>query len=115
MWSQLKATPEQDMDMLMRYAIGMGEKVLKRMWRQAVFDSTELHRLGWQIVKGKLVLDLTSASGEVPTLNPTVPERLMSFLSHFSEAHWGSYARMCFALHGGFAAVLAEGPQVVKH
>ena len=38
MWSQLKATPEQDRDMLMRYAIGTGEKVLKRMWRQAVFD-----------------------------------------------------------------------------
>ena len=38
MWSQLNATPEQDRDMLMRYAIGTGEKVLKRMWRQAVFD-----------------------------------------------------------------------------
>ena len=67
MWSQLKATPKQNRDMPVEYAIGMWEKVLKRMWSRAVFDSTELHRLGWQIVKRTLVLDLTSASGEVPT------------------------------------------------
>ena len=35
---QSMSTPEQDRDLLMRYAIGTGEKVLKRMWRQAVFD-----------------------------------------------------------------------------
>ena len=80
MWSQLKTTPEQDRDMLVRYATGMGEKVLKQMWRHAVFDSKELHRLGWQVVANTPVTDLTSASGEVPSLNPTIPERLMSFL-----------------------------------
>ena len=84
------------------------------MWREAAFDFTELHRLGWQIVKGKLVLDLTSASGEVPTLHPTIPERLMSFLCHFSEARWQSYVLMRFALPDGFAAVLAEGPESVE-
>ena len=115
MWSQLKTTPEQDRDMLVRYATGMGEKVLKQMWRHAVFDSKELHRLGWQVVANTPVTDLTSASGEVPILSPTIPERLMSFLCHFSEARWWSYAWMCFALPDGFAAVLAEGPQAVDH
>ena len=66
MSSQLKAIPKQNRDMLVGCAIGLCEKVLKRMWRQAAFDSTELHGLGWQIVKRTLVLDLTSASGEVP-------------------------------------------------
>ena len=115
MWSQLKTTPEQDRDMTVRYATGMGETVLKRMWRQALFDSRELHRLGWQIVEGMPVLNLASASGEVLTLNPTIPERLMSFLLHFAEARWWSYAWMCFALPEGFAAVLAEGVQAVEH
>ena len=101
--------------MLVRYATGMGEKVPKQVWRYAVFDSKELHRLGWQVVANTPVTDLTSASGEVPILSPTIPERLMSFLCHFSEARWWSYAWMRFALPDGFAAVLAEGPQAVDH
>ena len=115
MWSQLKTTPHEDRDMLVRYATGMGEIVLKQMWRHAVFDSKELHRLGWQVVPNMPVTDFTLASGEVPTLSPTFPERLMSFLCHFCEARWWSYAWMRFALPDAFAAVLAEGPQAVDH
>ena len=94
-----KTTPEKDREMLVKYAIGGGEDLLKKMWRQSLFDSTELHRLGWEVVKGQPVLDLdlTSVSGEGTTLNPTIPERLMSFLCHFAEARWWSYAWMQFA------------------
>ena len=75
MWSQLRTTPEQDRDMLVRYATGMGEKVLKQMWRHAVFGSNELHRLGWQVVPNRPVTDLTPAFGGVPILRPTSPEK----------------------------------------
>ena len=89
MWSQLKTTPEQDRDMTVRYATGMGESMLRHLWRQVLFDSRELHRLGWQIVEGMPVLNLASASGEVLTLNPTIPERLMSFLCTFPRLGGG--------------------------
>lgn len=113
MWTQLKTTPEQDRDMAVRYATGLGEEMLKHMWRDSIFDAIELHRLGWRIIDNTPIIDLTSASGEVLVLKPSIPERLMSFLLHFSEARWWSYAWGHFALPEAFAAVLADGPQGV--
>ena len=114
LWSQLKTTPQQDRESTVKYATGLGEVVLKRMWKDALFDFTELHRLGWQIVENAPVTDLALVSGEVPDLNSVIPERLMSFLCHFVEARWWSYAWACFALPEAFAAVLAEGRQAIE-
>ena len=114
MWSQLKTTPQQDREMTVRYATGLGEVMLKRMWRDALFNSIELHRLGWQIVENTPVTDLASGSGEGLDASSIIPERLMSFLLHFFEARWWSYAWISFALPEAFAAALAEGMQAIE-
>ena len=113
-WSQMKTTPQQDREFTVKYALGLGEALLKKMWKDALFRFMELHRLGWQIVEGAPVLDLTSGSGEVLDVSSLIPERLMSFLCHFFEARLWSYAWMRFALPEGFAAVLAEGEKGAK-
>ena len=110
-WSQMKTTPQQDREITVKYALGLGEALLKKMWKDALFRHIELHRLGWKIVENAPVTDFESGSGEVLNVSALVPERLMSFLCHFFEARWWSYAWMRFALPEGFAAVLAEGEQ----
>ena len=67
----------------MKYAKGHGEVMLKKMWRDALFSLPELQRLGWPILEKASTTDLSSASGEIPLLNPAIPERLMSLLCHF--------------------------------
>ena len=115
LWSQMKTTPQQDREATVKYALGLGEVLLKRMWKDALFHYIELHRLGWQIVENAPVTDLSSGSGEVLDVSSVIPERLMSFLCHFFEARWWSYAWMCFALPEGFAAVLVEGEQGIEY
>jgi hypothetical protein len=84
------------------------------MWKDALFHHIDLHRLGSQIVENAPVNDLASGSGEVLDVSSVIPERLMSFLCHFFEARWWSYAWMRFALPEGFAAVLAAGEQGIE-
>ena len=85
------------------------------MWRDALFSLPELQRLGWPILEKASTTDLSSASGEIPLLNPAIPERLMSLLCHFFEARWWYYAWISFALPEAFARVLVEGQEAADY
>ena len=45
-WSLEKTTAQKDREIAVKHSIGLGEKLLKQMWKNTLFHAIELHRLG---------------------------------------------------------------------
>ena len=113
LWGVGKITPEQDCEFAVRYADGLGDEMIKRMWTNAVGDARELHRIGFQTMPGEPIIDVSQPTGlggpdsEEGVPLDKVPGRLMSFLFHFAEARLWSYAWLQFAYPEAFAGLLS--------
>ena len=69
-WGERKLSGETNRDLIVKYAIGSGDKMLKQMWWKAIGSVDELARIGMKVYLEQVCLD---AEG----INPRA--RLMSF------------------------------------
>ena len=113
-WAIRKITPEQDRELSIQYADGLGDKMVKQMWINSIGDARELHRMGIRTRVGADIIDVSQSTGlgendraEGVPLHK-VRDRLMSFLSHFGEARLWSYAWQQFAYPEAFAGLLSS-------
>ena len=113
LWGLNKVTPDQDREFAVKYAGGLGDEMVKKMWIDSVFDARELQRIGMQTMVGEPFIDVSQSTGLGPNNRvegvplDKVPERLMSFLLHFTEARLWSYAWQQFAYPEAFAGLLS--------
>ena len=113
-WGMLKVTPEQDAQVSILYASGIGDELARSVWKESVFDARELHRLGMPVIDGEPFVDVSQPTGlggkdiELGLPLEEVPGRLMGFLLHFMEARLWSYAWCQFAYPEAFAALFND-------
>ena len=98
-WGERKTTGEADRDLTVKYAIGVGEEMLRQMWWKAIGSADELARIGIQVYPGQVCLDAEGIHSKA---------RLMSFLLCHTEARFWSYASKQWTLPEGFASFLAS-------
>ena len=98
-WGKRKTTGEADRDLIVKYAIGVGEEMLRQMWWKAIGSADELARIGIQVYPGQVCLDAEGIHSKA---------RLMSFLLCHTEARFWSYASKQWTLLEGFASFLAS-------
>ena len=112
-WGTSKATAQQDFQVSVRLAEGLGDDMAKRMWKASVTDARELHRLGVSVIQDEPFIDVSIPTGlGGKDMEPGVPlqeaiTRLMDFLLHFMEARLWSYAWCQFAFPEAFAALFS--------
>ena len=88
-WSVSKVTPEQDREVSVKDADGLGDEMVKRMWTNSIGDARELHRIGIQTRDGEEIIDVSQSTGLGGTDRAEgvpldeVLDRLMSFLLLF--------------------------------
>ena len=97
-WGERKTTGEADRDLTVKYAIGVGEEMLRQMWWKAIGSADELARIGIPVYPGQVCLDAEGIDSKA---------RLMSFLFCLTEARFWSYASKQWTLPEGFASFLA--------
>ena len=62
-WGMLKVTPEQDFKVSAQLASGLGDKMVRRIWKNSLSDARELHRFGMKVVEGEPFIDVSLPTG----------------------------------------------------
>ena len=81
LWSVSKTTAAANKDLVVRVACGLGECMVKQMWKNTTHQPEQLSRLGIEALKGQPFLNISPSSGNIEA-------RLMSFLLHLMEEIW---------------------------
>ena len=108
-----KLTPDDQMVHFANLSTGAGEAVLRAAWHMAIGYATELARLGLRIVPGTIVTNVApEMDSDTGMLEPGVdiadiPDRLMSFVCHMTEARFWHYERYRSKWPRAFAGILS--------